>query len=485
MLFNTWAFPVFLLIVFAGHFLGSRCFANRALAQVLLLVGSSIFFYGYENPQLIFLLLASVCLNGLATRFLLSPRSSSSARRVVCVVALLGNFAGIAFFKYAGLIVSLIFPNGSVSWVNSIPLPLGISFYTFEGISLIVDAYYGRKMGFDTLREDIKNGTNLLFFGRVALFMTFFPHLVAGPIVRGHDFLGQIRGKTLADIDWYYAIRKLILGFFLKMVVADNLKEATAGLIYPNFLSLSKPELILLLYGYSFQIFADFCGYSLIAMGLAALFGYRFPLNFNLPYLSRSMTEFWRRWHISLSTWLRDYLYFPLGGNRNGALRVYFNLFIVMFLGGLWHGAAWSYAIWGSAHGAFLAVERFFRNRSEIEKPSSLPISILQAFIVFNIVSFLWLLFKLPHFQDVCSYFQALAHAQWKPHPQTGFVIILFSIPVVLFHLWGAVFGHSSDQAESPSWPFKGLCENILLGVMLFLVVVNSGPAGTFIYFQF
>lgn len=491
MLFNSWDFVPFLLLIFVAHFWLAPLCPNKGATQVFLLVFASLIFYGYGDPWLIFLLVTSIVMNGVAARFLLSDGHSERARRLVCVLAVVGNLSGIVFFKYAGLIARAILPGTVfarvIPWLSSIPLPLGISFYTFEGLSLIVDAYGGsRREGLAALKGDLK-GRPTAFFGRVALFLTFFPHLVAGPIVRGHEFIGQIKAKTLADVDWYYAIRRLIMGFFMKMVVADNLKEVTALLSYPNFLKLTKPNLVMLLYGYSFQIFADFAGYSLIAMGLAALFGYRFPLNFNLPYLSLSFAEFWRRWHISLSSWLRDYLYIPLGGNRKGQARSYFNLFAVMFLGGLWHGAAWSYAIWGSAHGVFLAIERMFRNLTgaDLEKPSSLPMTLLRMFAVFNVVSLLWLLFKLPHFEDVVGYFHALAHARWGLHPQITFVMVLFSIPVVLWHAWGAWGGIWPKLQRIAGSNIRIHCENVLLGAMLFLILVNSGPAGTFIYFQF
>jgi alginate O-acetyltransferase complex protein AlgI len=490
MLFNSWGFLLFLAVVFPGYFWITPLFRYRGMAQVCLLVVASILFYGYDNPKLILLLAGSLLMNSIAVRYLLSHRHGQAARRAVCFLAVAASLAGIGFFKYAGLVAHTFLPGTAFAsiapWLASIPLPLGISFYTFEGVSLVIDAWHERREGFDSLRADL-DGRPASFFGKVALFMTFFPHLVAGPIVRGHDFIGQIQEKTLKDIDWYYVIRKLILGFFLKMVVADNLKEATAALTYPNFLGSSRSDLLLMLYGYSFQIFADFCGYSLIAMGLAGMFGYRFPLNFNLPYLSRSITEFWKRWHISLSSWLRDYLYIPLGGNRRGRGRSYFNLFLVMFLGGLWHGAAWGYAIWGGAHGLCLAFERLFRDKtgSGKVKNASIPVVLVQTLCVFNIVSILWLLFKLPHFSDVVEYGKTLLHAGWKPQPHMTFVIVLFSIPIVLFHLWGAIPSLWMRLEQSIGQGFRLRCENIILGVMLFLIFVNSGTAGTFIYFQF
>ena len=239
-------------------------------------------------------------------------------------------------------------------------------------------------------------------FRNTALFKSFFPYLVAGPIVKAHEFYPQIEAKNLQDIAWETAFRCLVVGYFLKMVVADNLKDATFWIEYPHFLRHSSVGLLALLFGFSMQIFADFAGYSLIAIGLGHLFGYNLPTNFNFPYLSRSFSEFWKRWHISLSTWLRDYLYFPLGGNRKGKIRTYLNLFIVMFLGGLWHGASWKYAVWGSFHGLALAVERLFRNK--INLPRHWVLDSLRVLVVFSFVTFAWLLFRLPTLKQVYDY---------------------------------------------------------------------------------
>jgi len=245
--------------------------------------------------------------------------------------------------------------------------------------------------------------------------------------------------------------------------------------------------LLLLLYGFSFQIFADFCGYSMIAIGLGKLFGYELPINFRYPYLSRSITEFWRRWHISLSTWLRSYLYIPLGGNRHGPLRTYFNLFLVMFLGGLWHGAAWSYAVWGSAHGLLLALERLAGIRArevEIQRPWSL-LAVVRVFITFNLVSVLWLLFKLPHFRQVIQYASCLIHNPGGLQPQSTFVIGLFALPVVLMHAYSASgiwISRLRSRVGDRAWAWT---EALAYASMICLIVVNSGTPGEFIYFQF
>jgi alginate O-acetyltransferase complex protein AlgI len=232
--------------------------------------------------------------------------------------------------------------------------------------------------------------------------------------------------------------------------------------------------LVVLLFGYSMQIFADFAGYSLIAIGLAALFGYKLPQNFNYPYLSRSFTEFWQRWHISLSTWLREYLYIPLGGNRKGSVRTYVNLFIVMFLGGLWHGAAWSYAVWGSFHGLALAAERFGKNW--IRFPKHPLISIIQGCIVFSFVTIAWLLFKLPKFEHVLGYLNAMARSTAPNNYWMVGHVLTYSAPVALYYGWH-LLKHRFPKVDHG--------EFIILAILIAAIVLDSGTTGAFIYFQF
>jgi alginate O-acetyltransferase complex protein AlgI len=316
-----------------------------------------------------------------------------------------------------------------------------------------------------SFREHLKN---------TMLFKTFFPNLVAGPIIKAHEFYPQMRTKLWSEVPWETAFRALVTGYFLKMVVADNLKDSTFWIAYPFFLNESSLTLVALLFGYSMQIFADFAGYSLIAIGLAALFGYRLPANFNYPYISRSFAEFWRRWHISLSTWLKEYLYLPLGGNRKGELRTYFNLFTVMFLGGLWHGAGWSYAVWGTFHGVALAVERLCKG--SIKLPSHPVVAVVQALVVFCFVTLAWLLFKLPDFSHVISYLGAIAENRAATNFQHIGHVVLYSAPVVAYHAWYLL------KRERPG---VGRLEFLWLGIMLAAIILDSGTTGAFIYFQF
>ncbi len=441
MLFNSWTFLVFLLLVFAGYYFGPSCISRTAAGQIGWLALASFIFYGWHTPWLVALLAASTFVNAEAARRLLDPKADRRRRIQVLCAALTFNLGALAFFKYASLLARLLLPAALwEKWkpfLGSVPLPIGISFYTFQGISLVMDLFRAGAAGVPGATFPRGAKEVAWFQERTWFFKSFFPQLISGPIVKAHEFYYQIGLKKLANVDWSGATKHLVGGFFLKMVVADNLKEATAALKYPQFLVVPKVSLVALLYGFSFQIFADFCGYSMIAIGLAKLFGYELPINFRAPYISRSATEFWRRWHISLSTWLRSYLYIPLGGNRHGPLRTYFNLFLVMFLGGLWHGAAWSYAVWGTAHGILLAIERMLGVRvKDAEAPGRWTLlDAGRAFLIFNLVSFLWLLFKLPDFRQVIEYFKCLAHNPTGVQPQSLFVIVLFSLPVIFLRV--------------------------------------------------
>jgi alginate O-acetyltransferase complex protein AlgI len=302
------------------------------------------------------------------------------------VVGVALNLCLLLLFKYSPLFTR-IFPRSATTslghFLTTIPLPIGISFFTFQGISLVVEVFRDQQSSARSAPRVVPRNF-IDHLQNTALFKSFFPYLIAGPIVKAHEFYPQIGAKQFKNIPWETAFRCLVIGYFLKMVVADNLKDATFWIEYPHFLRHSSFALLALLFGYSMQIFADFAGYSLIALGLGHLFGYALPTNFNFPYLSRSFSEFWKRWHISLSTWLRDYLYIPLGGNRVGPARRYVNLVTVFFLCGLWHGASWNFVIWGLWHGTFLVIERvlFYRgdrkarreqNSSAVSAGSAVP----------------------------------------------------------------------------------------------------------------
>jgi len=587
MLFNSWEFLILLFATMILYYLPITGGARRVWQVSLLLVASAVF-YAWEEPRLLALLFASCLVNAVAVERILfwknqsmvgrtqpdpptSPyaaRSFSSpqgldvprdalaangrelgriepyppyrrAKRWLFWTVVL-NLGFLAFFKYAGFLASLtpdfLIPDSWELWLTGIPLPVGISFYTFQGISMVVDVWRDdiSPMTRDRLAERGKK--RLSSIRDTSFYISFFPQLVAGPIVKAHEFVDQIGAKCFREIDWLTVRRGLILGYFLKVFVADNMAEHTVRLSAGIDLEGGGPiSLMSLLYGYSLQIFADFAGYSLIAIGLGALFGYKLPPNFNFPYLSTSITEFWRRWHLSLSSWLRDYLYIPLGGNRKGTGRTYFNLFLVMFLGGLWHGAAWKFALWGSLHGLFLALERLVARRqgagrgqraegseekaegrvqravsgeqmSDSQIPPSayrqpptdspipptanrqpptayrLPLTVLRFLFTFHLVTLLWLTFMMPDMGSIVSFFKGVAKAHFGFSGPPIFSLAFYGSAVVLYHAWGWLREHREAFALKL---LRSPVEPLVQGLLVFLVVTNPGAPRGFIYFQF
>lgn len=473
MLFNSFEFLIFFIITFGLYYLPGKFFQKNQLVILLL---ASFFFYSFEKPVLLLLLLFSVLINTICS-YSIYKVSHQKAKRIL-TLGVIFNLGVLAFFKYSPLIAStlseeLSFKNGFLDLLISVPLPIGISFYTFEGISLLIDLHKGKTV------LQYKENTFYEHLTKTAFFISFFPHLIAGPILKAREFYPQMGFKAFKDIQWEDAVKKIIIGFFLKMVVADNLKDITGTITFPYFQGYSTGNLILLLFGYSMQIFADFAGYSLIAIGLGALFGYSLPKNFNFPYIASSFSEFWRRWHISLSTWLRDYLYISLGGNKKGEYRTYLNLFLVMLLGGFWHGAAWSYAVWGAMHGFFLLLERFILK----DKLKDMGRSYLGMLIVFTVVTFLWLLFKLSDFSHVVAYIQSIfqnTSIKFK-FGMNELSLVFYSAIIISYHL---IYLKLSDNKLVFTKYFSRF-ELLLYSLLLFLIFTNSGSQGSFIYFQF
>ncbi len=491
MSFTEIPFVWFLLVVLAVYHTAGALRLRGAWQWGWLAV-ASLFFYGFKEPRLLLLLGFSISFNAWAgwciARQVASERLVS---RGFMGLALTVNLGLIVAFKYAGLIGGLVLPDSWAStkeWLQKIPLPIGISFYTFHAVSFLVDLSRagGKETALRPFCQELAGGSVVSGLGKLALYINFFPQLVSGPIMKAREFLPQIEARHPRQIAWRQALRYLILGFFLKQVVADNLAEHTNLLAADTTVisQMGKLDLLLLLFGFSMQIFADFGGYSVIALGLAGLFGYRLPINFNFPYLAASITEFWRRWHISLSNWLRDYLYFPLGGNRKGVARTYLNLFLVMFIGGLWHGAGWKFAWWGAAHGVLLMLERWWGvtvDETSVRHGSALRW--LRILLTFCVTSFLWLLFKLPDLAHLQTFLTTLWKGAWTVNPRLAYAIGLFSLPLIIYHVWGYY---------RPNWRVKiatnrsgaGL-EALAYGVMLYFIITNPGASSAFLYFQF
>ncbi len=473
MLFNSFAFVALVVLTLLLYY-------RQALAyyQVPMLILASAVFYSYTQPVLLVLLLFSAGINTVCSYHVAKPDAQS--RRAVAVLGVIFNLLVLAFFKYSALLTDL----GVLELAVAIPLPIGISFYTFQGISLVVDVFKHKQT-----QAAVKQKSFSQHCKNSLLFIMFFPQLIAGPIVKAQDFYPQIRQKFFRDVDLYYAYKTLVMGYFLKSVIADNLKDQTFWIAAPYFSYQSSFTLVVMLVGYSFQIFADFAGYSLIAIGIASLFGYRLPQNFNFPYISRSITEFWQRWHISLSSWLKEYLYIGLlGGNRKTPLRTYFNLIIVMFLGGLWHGAAMSYGVWGLWHGIGLALERLSSQWLAARNPAISKAGLstwftgsLRMCLVFVFVSYGWLFFKLNDFNDVVNYTSAMASNTGFSHNTVVILnIAIYSLPIALYHAAYLAKAHTPRV-----WEKTRSLEPLLYAGMLFLIVTNGGIPGEFVYFQF
>lgn len=359
LLFNSARFLVLFLIAY-GIFLLLR---RQVFARTAYLFLFSVYFYYLSSGHYFWLLLVSTVVNFGLGHFL-EIKENPWQRKLMITGSVVFNLGILAYFKYTNFFIDIANQLSGNAWdFRRIFLPVGISFYTFQVMSYTIDIYRRKIRALSAqLRKPRELGRALIDF---AFFVSFFPQLVAGPIVRAADFLPQIRQPlTLNREQMGQAFLLLIGGLFKKAVISDYISVNFVDRVFENPGLYSGVENLLASYGYAIQIYCDFSGYSDMAIGLALLMGFQLPENFRTPYQSASIQDFWRRWHISLSTWLRDYLYISLGGNRRGKLRTYINLMITMLLGGLWHGASWVFVIWGGLHGMALAVDRFLAGQS-------------------------------------------------------------------------------------------------------------------------
>ncbi len=384
--FDTVSFIFFLLIVF----LLSWLLYKAELLRILMLLIASWFFYMSWNPIFIVLIIVSTIIDYIAGFLIYQARNKQKMwlANMLLFVSLASNLGLLFFFKYFNLFADMInqlSATGSSIVAISLILPVGISFYTFQTMSYSLDIKRG-------LLKPIRS------FPRFALFVSFFPQLVAGPIVRARDFLPQLNYRPIFSSHAIQVGFFLILtGLFKKIVISDFIAVNFVNRVFGQPELFTPLENLMAVYGFGLQIFSDFSGYSDIAIGAAALLGFKLPLNFNSPYKAHNLQEFWHRWHISLSTWLRDYLYIPLGGSRKGKIRTYINLLLTMLLGGLWHGAAYRFIIWGALHGFGLSIVRFIQRFRYKKRPNHQQTKLgylLGWFLTFNFVSFAWIFFR-------------------------------------------------------------------------------------------
>lgn len=446
--------------------------------RLLLLAGYA--FYGSWDWRFLPVLFLSTGLDFFVSRFLETDKSPST-RGWALFVSIVFNFGCLGFFKYYDFfsheVARLL---GSVNIVIApadlgLALPVGISFYTLQKLGYVLDVYFKR----------YKPPQNFLDF---ALYVCFFPILLSGPIERSNRLMPEIlEARLRKDEDFSEGIYHVVIGLFKKAVLADNLAPMVNYIFSRGPLTLTGPECLMGMYLYTFQIYFDFCGYSHLAQGMAKLLGFDVMWNFKMPYFSRTPSEFWNRWHISLSSWIRDYLYIPLGGNRKGATRNIFNLLFTMSLVGLWHGAAWTFIIWGAYHGLLLIgyrlIELSSMKRNRLHADRSWLNHGLQVFFFFNLVAVGWLLFRSESIvQALLMFFRGIT--DFSTSNLFWFCLVkgaFFILPMMVFEAWIAL---SRDLLWFPrqKWVIQGLAYGII-GICL--TVFKPGASGEFIYFRF
>ncbi len=464
MVFNSLEFLVFFLLFIVLYSLVED---SRRVRNLALVVASYCFYCAWYWEYSLLILLSSVVDFAIAKR--ISQARTLIIKRILLVVSLVINLGLLAVFKYFNFFIESVTVVGDLfNWElgdfrSELLLPIGISFYTFQTLSYTIDVY----------REKLAPTESLLDF---AAYVSFFPQLVAGPIVRATDFLPQLKQTVRATpIEIKAGLLLILMGLIKKVMFADTLASLAVDAVFEDPAAYSSLDLLLALYGYTFQIYCDFSGYSDMAIGLALVIGFKIPSNFERPYISLDPSEFWRRWHVSLSSWLRDYLYISLGGNRGSTTRTQINLALTMLLGGLWHGAAWNFVLWGIYQGALLAAYRPF-----MVKLDAIP-KLLKWFIFFHLTVFGWLLFRSPDLETILLYSRGLLEFDLGLSLSAGYCGILTTIAVVHFV--------PRDRLMIPIdrvwYSLPGYSLGIPVAAVILLAVGFTLDAPQFIYFQF
>jgi D-alanyl-lipoteichoic acid acyltransferase DltB (MBOAT superfamily) len=482
MLFHTWVFFVFFAIVYPVYLLVRK---NNRLMNIWLMIASYTF-YGWWNPWYLLLLFGT---SAIDYAMVLLMERSRRTRTFWLVVSLVSNFGFLGYFKYSGFITEnfntflehlgssarlpdpVAYPNAMLGllgvpqdhFFTRVILPIGISFHTFQSMSYTIDAYKG---AIETERS----------FVRFLTFVSFFPQLVAGPIERARNLLPQLQGTPIITRQNVCdGLSLFLVGFFKKVALADYL-ALYVDPVYGNPAQFQAPALLLATVAFGWQIYFDFSGYTDMARGIAQLMGFRMILNFNNPYAATGLGDFWNRWHISLSTWFKDYLYFPLGGSRHGKLRTYVNMFITMIVSGVWHGAAWTFVIWGGLHALGRCVTR------EIEQTEfyreQIP-RLAKQFVVFSFVTFTWIFFRAQSLSDARLIIGRIFTTGWAD-PR---------FPVVMAMLVLAVWGYQLLYASRSSLRWLIDAQPVRVGLaalmIVYLAIVAQPSIKQFIYFQF
>jgi alginate O-acetyltransferase complex protein AlgI len=470
MLFDSPVYVVFLILVVVAYW------RLRRRGQNIFLLCASYFFYGWWDWRFLLLMAGSTCIDYLIGKRLPSLQSPQR-KRALLVLSLCINFGFLDVFKYfnfftasfAGVLGTLGIHGVSMTMLRII-LPPGISFYTFQEVAYIVDVYKGK----------IQPAKSLIDY---ALFISLFPHLIAGPIQQPGHLLPQVQQEREFDGNKFFDGLMLILfGLLQKCIIADNCALIANAAFDGRFGSTTAPVVLLGAYAFAWQIYGDFAGYSNIARGSAQLLGFHFMVNFRQPYLATTLQDFWRRWHISLSSWLRDYLYIPLGGSRKGESRTYGNLLTTMLLGGLWHGANWTFVVWGAIHGAGLALERLLGLKPDEGASQGWIMPWLKRIALFNFVCVSWVFFRAASIRDAIQFLGGLGRFAWEPAYLTAFEFLsVFAVLMFLLDL--------RMESKNEEYAFQHVSPLVRVGIgasaLLAIAFFGANQANAFIYFQF
>ena len=474
MLFNSLTFVVFFAIVLALH--------NAPLPwktkKVNLLIASYLFYAAWNPPFVLLLWLSTVVDWWVARRIYDTDRQSR--RRALLGVSLAVNLGMLGYFKYGGFLLenwAALMSTIGVDWTApgwDIVLPVGISFYTFQTLAYSLDVYLRRAKPADSLLD-------------FALFVTFFPQLVAGPIVRPTQLIPQFQTPVKANRNQLlWGLGLITLGLFEKIVIADGALAPAADAVFGADTAVPFTDAWLGTLAFAGQIFSDFAGYSTAAIGIALCLGFSLPDNFRFPYAAIGFSDFWRRWHISLSTWLRDYLYIPLGGNRKGWHRTQVNLMVTMLLGGLWHGASWTFVVWGGLHGLYLGVERFLKGRyGGAAFARSFGFKFGLGLLTYFLVNLTWVFFRAQDFGTAWSMTSAMLGfgaetAELVLGMHLVIRVVLVTIGILAVHWYMRNRRLEEVVARTPWW-----LTGLVWAGMLFAIVITQGSGNAFIYFQF
>ncbi len=468
------------LFLFTAFLFGYWALRGATNWRILYVIAFSLLFY-YKSSGAYFLILVAVSICDFAIGRIIPTLKSAVQRRLLVTLSLAVNLGMLAYFKYTNLFVELthsLFGSGFLEFQN-IFLPVGISFFVFQSLSYTIDIYRGRL-------EPLRKWGDYLFY------LSFFPQLVAGPIVRATDFIPQIRKPLEVTREMFgSALFLIITGLFKKAVISDYISLNFVDRVFDAPLLYTGFDSLMAIYGYALQIYCDFSGYSDMAIGLALLLGFKFPKNFDAPYKSATITEFWRRWHISLSSWLRDYLYISLGGSRVGRVRTYLNLLITMVLGGLWHGAAVRFILWGTLHGVALALHKVWLSvvpgSETLGERMKWGWRVLGVVLTFHIVCFGWLMFRAESMEIVGSMLSQIFTDFGGEYIGQAFVSYapFFGLLALGFLLHFAPEGWSDRVRGVVTRAPFGVQVAAVVAVIWLVMQVQSSEIQPFIYFQF